>query len=201
MPTAPAAAGRATLIDTIWPAAGNRVVRLVVLALIGTALLTLAAKIKVPYYPVPITMQTLVVLVLGMAYGARLGTATVLLYLVEGAAGLPVFTGTPERGIGIPYMLGPTGGYLVGFVLAAGVSGYLAEHGWDRSAFRTAIAMVIGNVVIYIPGAVWLGTIVNSADKAITLGVLPFLYGDALKLAIAVIVLPLAWRLAARLRG
>ena len=123
MTTAPAAAGRATLIDTIWPAAGSRVVRLVVLALIGTALLTLAAKIKVPYYPVPITMQTLVVLVLGMAYGARLGAATVLLYLVEGAAGLPVFTGTPERGIGIPYMRGPTGGYLVGFVLAAGVSG------------------------------------------------------------------------------
>ncbi|MBM3511290.1 MAG: biotin transporter BioY [Alphaproteobacteria bacterium] len=201
MTTAPAATGHATLIDTIWPAAGNRVVRLVVLALIGTALLTLAAKIKVPYYPVPITMQTLVVLILGMAYGARLGAATVLLYLVEGAAGLPVFTGTPERGIGLPYMLGPTGGYLVGFVLAAGVGGYLAERGWDRSAFRTAVAMMIGNIVIYIPGAVWLGTVLDSADKAITLGVLPFLYGDALKLAIAVIALPLAWRLVQRVRG
>jgi biotin transport system substrate-specific component len=201
MTTAPNAAGRATLIDTIWPVAGSRILRLVVLALIGTALLTLAAKIKVPLQPVPITMQTLVVLVLGMAYGARLGAATVLLYLVEGAVGIPVFADTPEKGIGLAYMLKGTGGYLVGFVLAAGVVGYLAERGWDRSAFRTAAAMVIGNVVIYVLGVLWLGSIVGSLDKAIAWGLLPFLYGDALKLAIAVIAMPLAWRLATRLKG
>ena len=99
----------------------------------GVCLLTLSAKLQVPFYPVPMTMQTLVVLMIGMAYGRVLGTATVAAYLLAGAAGLPVFAGTPERGIGLAYMMGPTGGYLVGFLVSAWLMGALAERGWSSS--------------------------------------------------------------------
>lgn len=201
MPIAPSPTIRLTLVDELWPGSKRNAVRLAVLALAGTAILTVSAKIQIPFYPIPLTLQTLAVLVLGMAYGWRLGAATMALYLVEGAVGLPVFAGTPERGIGLAYMGGPTGGYLAGFVLATLVVGYLAERGWDRSAFLTAVAMLVGNVAIYLPGVLWLGPIVKGYDKAISLGVLPFLYGDAIKLAVAVVALPVAWRIAQRLRG
>ena len=128
-----------TFAELLWPARGaSRPLRALLLALLGSALLTISAKIEVPFYPVPMTMQTLVVLLLGMAFGARLGAATVLLYLAEGAVGLPVFAGTPERGIGIAYMLGPTGGYLVGFVLSAAITGWLTERrrDWPRPGAR-----------------------------------------------------------------
>ena len=125
-----------TFADLLWPARGaSRPLRALLLALLGSALLTISAKLEVPFYPVPMTMQTLVVLLLGMAYGARLGAATVLLYLAEGAVGLPVFAGTPERGIGIAYMMGPTGGYLVGFVLSAAITGWLTERRRDWPAW------------------------------------------------------------------
>ena len=122
-----------TLIDTLWPAEAVKPVRLVVLALVGTLVLAISAKIQVPFYPVPMTMQTFVVLVIGMTYGWRMGGATILLYLAEGAVGLPVFAGTPEKGIGVAYMLGGTGGYLLGFLIAATACGWLAERGWDRN--------------------------------------------------------------------
>ena len=104
-----------TLVDRLWPAnrSEQKALRAVVLALAGSLLLWASAKVQVPFYPVPITMQTGVVLLLGIAYGPRLAVATVLLYIAEGAVGLPVFAGTPERGIGLPYILGPTGGYIV----------------------------------------------------------------------------------------
>jgi hypothetical protein len=122
-----------TLLGTLWPAEGDTrsIGRALVLAVAGTLLLTLSAKMKVPFYPVPMTMQTLVVLVIGAVYGWRLGVATILLYLAEGASGLPVFADTPERGIGLAYMMGPTGGYLLGFVVGAAIVGWLAERGWD----------------------------------------------------------------------
>lgn len=124
-----------TFADLLWPARGAAPpLRVLLLALLGSVLLTISAKIEVPFYPVPMTMQTLVVLLLGMAYGARLGAATVLLYLAEGAVGLPVFAGTPERGIGIAYMMGPTGGYLAGFVLSAAITGWLTERRRDWPA-------------------------------------------------------------------
>jgi len=165
-----------------------------VLAVAGTALLTISAKIQIPFYPVPMTLQTFVVLALGMAYGWRLGGATLLLSLAEGAAGLPVFAGTPEKGIGLAYMLGSTGGYLAGFVLAAAVCGWLAERGWDRNLIRTAAAMVIGNAVIYVPGLLWLGGLYGWDKPILEWGLTPFLAGDLAKLALATAVLPLAWK-------
>jgi len=165
------------------------------LAVVGTLLLTIAAKIQVPFYPVPMTMQTFVVLTLGMAYGWRLGGATLILYLAEGAAGLPVFAGTPEKGIGIVYMLGGTGGYLVGFVLAAAVCGWLAERGWDRNVATTALAMLAGNVLIYVPGLLRLGILYGWDKPILEWGLTPFILGDLTKLALAAAVLPFAWKL------
>lgn len=188
-----------TLIGTLWPAEStSRAIRFVVLAVAGTALLTLSAKIQVPFYPVPMTMQTFAVLVIGIAYGWRLGTATLLLYLAEGAVGLPVFAGTPEKGIGLAYMMGGTGGYLVGFALAAAVCGWLAERGWDRNAVTTALAMLIGNIIIYIPGLLWLGAVFGWDKPILQWGLTPFLLGDAAKLVLAAATLPLVWKLIRR---
>jgi biotin transport system substrate-specific component len=173
-----------TFAELLWPAQGaSRALRALLLALLGSALLTISAKIEVPFYPVPMTMQTLVVLLLGMAYGARLGTATVLLYLAEGAAGLPVFAGTPERGIGIPYMLGPTGGYLVGFVLSAAITGWLTERRRDWLAL--VLAVTAGSIVVFIPGVLWLAHLIGF-EQAIANGLMPFLWATLVKGAIAI---------------
>jgi len=193
------AAGRSTLALTIWPVASDgrpatAVVRNVVLAVVGSLLLWASAKVHVPFYPVPMTMQTFVVLALGMAYGWRLGAATVILYLAEGALGLPVFSGTPEKGLGLAYLAGSTGGYLFGFVLAAAACGWLAERGWDRGALTTALAMLIGNVLIYIPGLLWLGSLFGWDKPILAWGLFPFVLGDAVKVALAAVGLPLAWR-------
>jgi biotin transport system substrate-specific component len=185
---------RPTLADAVWsPMAGSLAVRATALALIGTALLTVSAKIQVPFWPVPMTMQTFVVLVLGMAYGWRLAGATVLLYLAQGAIGLPVFAG----GGGIAYMAGPTGGYLAGFLLAAVAVGWLAEHGWDRSVPRTLAAMLIGTGIIFACGLAWLSTLIG-LPQAISAGLVPFLLGEAVKVALATAILPFAWRLLQR---
>lgn len=187
-----------TLSDAIWKSEGSsRLLRGVVLALVGSALLAISAKIQVPFWPVPQTMQTLVVLMIGMAFGSRLGLATVMLYLAEGAAGLPVFAGTPEKGIGLAYMMGPTGGYLFGFALAAALVGWLAERGWDRGIVTTAAAMAIGNVVIYLPGVAWLSAAIGF-EKAVLYGMQPFLLGDAAKLVLAALAMPAAWKLLKR---
>jgi biotin transport system substrate-specific component len=172
-----------TFAEALWPAQGaSRPLRALLLAILGSALLTISAKIEVPFYPVPMTMQTLVVLLLGMAFGARLGAATVLLYLAEGAIGLPVFAGTPERGIGIAYMMGPTGGYLVGFVLSAAVTGWLTEHRRDWPALL--LAVTAGTIVVFIPGVLWLAQLIGF-EQSIAHGLLPFLWGAVLKGAIA----------------
>ena len=163
------------------------------LILAGSLLLTLSAKVQVPFYPVPMTLQTLVVLLIGVAFGWRMGVAIVLAYLAQGVMGLPVFAGTPEKGLGLLYMGGPTGGYLMGFVLAAATTGWLAERGLDRSLIGTAIAMVAGNVVIYACGLVWLSTFVGM-DKAVTFGMAPFLFGDLVKIALATVMLPMVWK-------
>jgi biotin transport system substrate-specific component len=185
-----------TLTQALWPAhdGAMRLARGVTLAMAGSLALWASAKIQIPFWPVPMTMQTFVVLVLGTAYGWRLGTATMLLYLAEGAIGLPVFAGTPERGIGLAYMAGPTGGYLAGFVLGAALCGWLAQRGWDRSWWRTAIAMSIGHVLILLFGFLWLTSIVGAA-KAYAVGVAPFYVATVAKTALAVAALPLAWKL------
>lgn len=185
------------LLSAMWTTDSrtSAALRNVVLAVVGTLLLTLSAKVQVPFYPVPMTLQTFVVLGLGMAYGWRLGGATMLLYMAEGAAGLPVFAGTPEKGIGLVYMLGGTGGYLVGFVLAAMATGWLAEKGLDRSVMGTAFAMLIGNALIYIPGVLYLGVLFGWDKPIIEWGFTPFMLGDVVKLALAAAVMPMAWKL------
>ena len=181
------------MITALLPTSSS-MLRNVILAVLGSVLLTISAKIHIPFYPVPMTMQTFVVLGLGVAFGSRLGAATVLLYLAEGAAGLPVFSGTPEKGLGLAYMMGTTGGYLLGFVVAAWAVGLLAERGWDRGFASTAAAMVIGNAIIYSFGLLWLGSLLGWDKPIIEWGVTPFLLGDISKIALAVIAMPLAWK-------
>jgi len=165
------------------------------MALAGTALLTLCAKIQVPFFPVPMTMTTFAVLTIGMTYGWRLGTATLLLYLAEGAAGLPVFAGTPEKGIGLAYMMSGTGGYLLGYVMAAACCGWLAERGWDRHFGSTVLVMLIGNALIYVPGLLWLGALYGWDKPILEWGLTPFILGDVTKLALAATLMPIAWSL------
>ena len=188
-----------TLASVFWPARGapTQLLRFVVLALAGTALLTLSAKLKVPFYPVPMTTQTLVVLVLGAAYGSRLGAATVLLYLAQGAMGLPVFADTPERGIGLAYMMGPTGGYLIGFVAGAYVVGVLAERGFGRSVLGMFAAMAIGHVAIFVFGFAWLATLIG-AKGAWVGGIVPFFAATALKTALGTALVPAVWAMVDR---
>ncbi len=188
---------QSTLLTTIWPDTQNsaRVLRPVLMALLGTALLTLCAKIQIPFYPVPLTMGTFAVLMIGMTYGWRLATATLLLYMAEGAAGLPVFAGTPEKGIGLAYMMGGTGGYLVGYVLAAAACGWLAERGWDRHFASTVLVMLVGNALIYVPGLLWLGVLYGWDKPILEWGLTPFILGDVTKLALAAALMPLTWTL------
>lgn len=186
-----------TLIGALWPEGSlAKPLRMAILALVGTALLTLSAKVQVWPGPVPITMQSFVILAIGMTYGWRLGGATLLLYLAEGAVGLPVFS----AGGGIAYFAGPTGGYLVGFALAAALTGWLAERGMDRRPATTALAMLAGIVAIYVPGLIWLTSLIGF-DKAVQFGLMPFLVSDLVKLALAAAVMPLAWKAVRRLRN
>jgi biotin transport system substrate-specific component len=188
---------RPTLVSQL-PAVGSPALRNVLLTLAGSIVLWASAKIQVPFYPVPLTLQTFAVLVIGAAFGWRLGAATVALYLLEGALGLPVFAGTPEKGIGLAYMMGPTGGYLAGYVLAAALTGALAERGWDRRFASTAAAMVLGNLVIYLFGLAWLGQVVGWDQPVLQWGLTPFIPGDLLKIALAAAALPFAWTLLRR---
>ncbi len=181
-----------TLGSLLW--VGSDSTRNTVLIALGTILLAVSAKIQIPFYPVPMTMQTFVVLAFSMACGWKLGGLTVISYLTLGAVGLPVFAGTPEKGIGLAYMLGPTGGYLLGFVLAAVCVGYLAERGWDRKWHTTLAAMLAGNIVIYVPGLIWLGSLVGWDKPVLAWGLTPFLLGDLAKIVLAMIALPVAWK-------
>lgn len=172
-----------SLVDHLWPAGAIPApLRYALLAVLGTLLLWASAKVKVPFYPVPMTMQPAVLLLLGVAYGWRLGLATVLLYLAEGAVGLPVFAGTPERGIGLAYMAGPTGGYLAAFPLMTVIAGLTAEkaRGW----LGLALGLLLAIVADYALGAMWLAGFVGGIQKAVTVGVLPFLLGDVVKLCL-----------------
>ena len=183
-----------TLIDAAWSNSTTaRRVGLVAAVVGGVCLLTLSAKLQVPFYPVPMTMQTLVVLMIGMAYGRVLGTATVVAYLLAGAAGLPVFAGTPERGIGLAYMMGSTGGYLVGFLVSAWLMGALAERGWSNSFLLSATAMIIGHAVILAAGVAWLAALLGP-EKAIAVGLVPFLATTAVKCALGAVAVPPIWR-------
>ena len=162
----------------------------IALVLAGTALLALAAKVQVPFWPVPMTLQTLAVLMIGATFGARMAGATLLAYLAEGAVGLPVFA----SGAGLAYMAGPTGGYLLGFLLAAVFVGLAADRGWLRGGVPVAAVMFAAMALIYLPGVAWLAALIG-AEKAVAGGLVPFLPAEAFKLALAVLLArPLARR-------
>jgi biotin transport system substrate-specific component len=147
-----------------------------------------------PFFPVPLTMQTLAVIGLGLALGPWRGSAAVLLYLALGAAGLPVFAGTPQQGIGIPYMLGPTGGYLAGYALAAFLAGWLALRDWDRSPVSAMAAALLAGAVIYVPGLLWLGVVIGFDKPVLQYGLYLFVLGDLVKALLAAIAFPAVWR-------
>jgi biotin transport system substrate-specific component len=179
------------LSDRLWPASGAGLARNVVLAVVGTLIVAAAAQVNVPMLPVPMTLQSLAVLMIGAAYGSRLGAATMALYALEGAIGLPVFAGFKSG-----FMLASFG-YVLGFIAAAYVVGYLAERGWDRSPPRMFAAMLLGAAVLYVPGLLWLSAWIG-AEKAIALGLVPFIAGDVVKAAVAALGFPAAWALLGR---
>jgi len=162
------------------------------LILAGSILIALSAKVAfpVPFSPVPVTGQTFAVLLTGALLGARRGVLAVLAYIAEGISGMPVFTGA---GAGLAYLMGPTGGYVAGFAAATGITGLLAEKGWDRNIFTTAVAMTAANAAIYMFGVTRLSVFVGG--KAVALGLIPFIPGDILKIALAAIILPAGWKL------
>lgn len=169
-----------------------------VLVIAGVAAMAVAANIRVPMWPVPVTMQTFAVLTIGAAYGLRLGLITLLSYLALGVAGVHVFTGDSA---GWAYMAGPTGGYLVGYVAAAGVMGMLARAGWDKSYGKMVLAMLIGNAMIYAFGMPWMAHLFlaeKGAEWVFQWGMGNFLLGDALKLGLAAVLLPTMWKLIGR---
>jgi biotin transport system substrate-specific component len=172
----------------------------ILLILGGSVLIALSAQaaIPLPFTPVPVTGQTFAILVVGMALGSWRGGLAVVAYLMEGALGLPVFAG--GKG-GLVVLFGPTSGYLFGFVAAAFIVGLLAERRWDRHPVNAALAMLVGNIVIYIPGLVVLGLVLGvNATTAIEYGFLPFYLGDLVKLVLAAAVLPLAWHFLGKTR-
>lgn len=177
----------AVLTDYAWPGAGFW--RDVALVLGGTGLMVLCSRIEIPLKPVPITGQTFGVMLVGALLGTRRGAVSMLTYIGFGAIGLPVFAG----GLGgLARLVGPTAGYLAGFVLAAALVGWLSERGWDRQPWTTILAMVLGMIPVYLLGVAWL-THFLGGPAAIQSGLLPFLPGDALKIALAAMSLPLAW--------
>lgn len=202
------------LAERVTPAGRDGIYAQVALVALGIAILTLSAKIQLYIWPspVPVTMGTFAVLALGAAYGPRLGLATILGYMGLGALGADVFAGSGSVH-GLAYMMGSTGGYLAGYVLATAALGIAARAGWDRSVVKMAGAMLIGNALIYVPGVLWLKHVIVAgglyhADQfssvwaqTIAWGVTPYLIGDAMKLALAALLLPGLWKIAGRLRG
>ncbi|MBV1701595.1 MAG: biotin transporter BioY [Hyphomicrobiales bacterium] len=194
----------ATLANTLWPA-GNpaapmRLLRHASLVVAGALALTLSARAEVPLPLVPITLQTLVVLLLGAALGARLAASSVALYLIEGLFNLPVFAGTPEKGLGLSYMMGPTGGYLAGFLLAAALVGFCVERGWGRSLGALLVVMSFGHLVIFTFGYLWLAHFVGM-QKAFAFGVAPFYAATILKTLLGAGIVSGSWKLIGRLRA
>lgn len=187
------------LLPATWRTSPARRLAVEILLIIGGSLVVaLSARVRIdlPFTPIPITGQTFAVLLIGAALGARRGALSLAAYLVEGAAGLPMFAGGTCC---LHVLAGPTGGYLLSYPLAAGVTGWLAERGWDRKPVTTALAMLAGNVVIYLVGLSWLALFVGG--NVFVAGLLPFIPGDIVKLILATVALPAAWRVVGHLRS
>ena len=165
----------------------SKIIKNVFIALMGTVLLAISSKIKIPFYPVPMTMQTLVVLFLGVVLGWKLGVATVSLYLFEGIIGLPVFSGSPEMGIGIVYFTGPTMGYLVGFLFTVYFAGFFK---FNKNLFIKFLQLIFSVSFIYVLGVLWLGTLIGWEKPLFQLGVKPFLLAELFKILIVLFSLP-----------
>ena len=175
----------------------QKIFRSGIFTLAGSALIALCAQVSVHFYPVPVTMQTFAVILIGLTYGWRLGGITVALYLVEGAVGLPVFAG--GKG-GMIVLMGPTAGYLYGFFLAAVVCGWFAERGFDRSYFKLIVPLLAGNFLLYTLGLIWLGNFIGWDKPVLDLGLYPFILGDLLKIAMAAVLLPTVWKYVERMK-
>jgi len=157
----------------------SKLIKNLFIALIGTLLLAISSKIKIPFYPVPMTMQTLVVLIIGIGFGWKLGVATITLYLFEGIIGLPVFSGTPEKGIGLVYFTGPTMGYLIGFLVAAFFAG---KFNFDNNLIKNFFKLTFATSFIYILGMLWLGELIGWDKPIFKLGAQPFLLAELFKI-------------------
>ncbi|MBI5544995.1 MAG: biotin transporter BioY [Deltaproteobacteria bacterium] len=186
-----------TLADAVLPQGKLLRDTLLVAGFSGLIAVASQAAVPLPFSPVPLTLQTLAVLLAGMVLGWKRGALAVAAYLGEGFAGLPVFAG---GSFGMVHLFGPTGGYLVGFVLAAALVGFLAERRWDRRPATTVLAMAFGTLTIHLCGVAWLSVFVPFS-AAIAQGLLPFLVGDALKIGAATATLPLAWSRLGRAQG
>lgn len=195
------------LSEHIWRAEGTaRLAKQAALVVLGIAALAVSAKIGFDLKawgdsPVPVTLGTFAVLSVGAAYGPRLGLVTILGYMLLGALGLDVFAGSSAEKNGLVYMMGGTGGYLVGYVLATLALGWAARAGWDRSVVKMGAAMLIGNALIYIPGLLWLSGFAESWAQTLEWGITPFLIGDAMKLALAAVLFPALWKLVGKARA
>ncbi len=203
------------LTERLWRTEGADVwIKRVALVIFGVALLAIAAKVKVPVpnTPVQISLGTFAVLSIGAAYGPRLGLATILGYMLVGAFGFDVFQNSSAEKYGLTYMLGTTGGYLVGYVLATLALGFAARRGYDRNVLGMGAAMLVGNVLIYVAGLAWLyylvaggmfnaGKFASPMAQTLAWGLTPFLIADAIKLALAALLFPLAWKLVGKARA
>ena len=165
----------------------SKIIKITFLAIVGTLLITISAKIKIPFYPVPMTMQTFVILLLGMTLGSKVGLLTVTLYLFEGILGLPVFSGTPEKGIGFLYFTGPTMGYLIGFLVSVYLAGFFK---YDKNLIKNSIKLIFSVSFIYIMGLIWLGTLIGWDKPIFTLGAKPFLLAELFKVLLLVFLTP-----------
>ena len=166
----------------------SKLLKCVFLTLIGSIILAVSSKIKIPFYPVPMTMQTLIVLVIGIGFGWKLGLATVSLYLFEGIIGLPVFSGTPEKGIGLIYFTGPTMGYLIGFLVAVYISG---KFNYDSNLLKNFLKLLLATSFIYVLGIFWLGNLIGWDKPIFKLGAQPFLLAELFKILIATLAINL----------
>ena len=163
----------------------SKILKSLLIIFFGSLILAISAKIKIPFYPVPMTMQTFVVLFLGMTFGYKIGVATVSLYLLEGIVGLPVFSNSPERGVGLVYFTGPTMGYLIGFILACFLASFIRK---SDNYFIIFLRLILSVSTIYILGILWLGMLIGWDKPLIELGLIPFLIAELLKISLLTVL-------------
>ena len=165
----------------------EKIIKLTLLTIVGSILITISAKVKIPFYPVPMTMQTFVILLIGITLGYKVGIATVMLYLLEGIIGLPVFASSPEKGIGLAYFIGPTMGYLIGFLFAVYFAGLLK---YEKGLINTFLKLIFSVSFIYILGLIWLGTLIGWDKPIFKLGAMPFLLAELFKMLLLLFLIP-----------